>query len=125
MYHNKYRLILPFVVPGLLMYGLFVLWPYTQALYVALTDWSGMTPEKDFIGLDNSARLFSDDRFSNALKHSPQLLIVRPLTSIPIALLFATLTTQKLGTVRGSGFYRFLFFAPEVLSVVVVGILWS
>lgn len=125
MYHNKYRLILPFVVPGLLMYGLFVLWPYTQALYVALTDWSGMTPEKDFIGLDNFTRLFRDDRFWNALKHNIQLLIVLPLTIIPIALLFATLTTQKLGTVRGSGFYRFLFFAPEVLSVVVVGILWS
>lgn len=125
MYHNKYRLILPFVVPGLLMYGMFVLWPYTQALYVALTDWSGMTPEKTFIGLDNFTRLFRDDKFWNALKHNIQLLIVLPLTIIPIALLFAALTTQKLGTVRGSGFYRFLFFAPEVLSVVVIGVLWS
>jgi N-acetylglucosamine transport system permease protein len=125
MYHNKYRLILPFVVPGLLMYGVFVLWPYTQALYVALTDWSGMTPEKTFIGLDNFTRLFRDDKFWNALKHNIQLLVVLPLTIIPIALLFATLTTQKLGTVRGSGFYRFLFFAPEVLSVVVIGVLWS
>lgn len=125
MYHHKYRLILPFVVPGLLMYGLFVLWPYTQALYVALTDWSGMTPEKNFIGLDNFTRLFRDDKFWNALKHNIQFLVVLPLTIIPIALLFAALTTQKLGTVRGSGFYRFLFFAPEVLSVVVIGVLWS
>lgn len=125
MYHHKYRLILPFVVPGLLMYGLFVLWPYTQALYVALTDWSGMTPEKTFIGLDNFTRLFRDDKFWNALKHNIQFLVVLPLTIIPIALLFAALTTQKLGTVRGSGFYRFLFFAPEVLSVVVIGVLWS
>ncbi len=125
MHHHKYRLILPFVVPGLLMYGLFVLWPYTQALYVALTDWSGMTPEKNFIGLDNFTRLFRDDKFWNALKHNFQFLIVLPLTILPIALLFAALTTQKLGTVRGSGFYRFLFFAPEVLSVVVICVLWS
>lgn len=125
MYHHKYRLILPFVVPGMLMYGLFVLWPYSQALYVALTDWSGMTPEKTFIGLDNFTRLYHDAKFWNALKHNLQFLIVLPLTIIPIALLFATLTTQKLGTVRGSGFYRFLFFAPEVLSVVVIGVLWS
>ena len=76
MYHHKYRLILPFVVPGLLMYGLFVLWPYTQALYVALTDWSGMTPEKNFIGLDNFTRLFRDDKFWNALRHNIQFLIV-------------------------------------------------
>lgn len=125
MHHNKYRLILPFLIPGLLMYGTFVLWPYAQALYVALTDWSGMTPERNFIGFSNFTRLFRDQNFWNALQHNGQLLIMLPLTIIPIALLFASITTQKLKTVRGSGFYRFLFFAPEVLSVVVIGVLWS
>lgn len=125
MHHHKYRLIIPFVVPGLLMYGTFVLWPYVQALYVALTDWSGMTPEKNFIGFDNFTRLFRDDNFWNALKHNGQFLLLLPLTILPISLLFAAITTQKLGRVRGSGIYRFLFFAPEVLSVVVIGVLWS
>lgn len=125
MHHNKYRLIIPFIIPGLLMYGTFVLWPYAQAMYVALTDWSGMTPEKDFIGFKNFARLFRDGNFWNALQHNAQFLVLLPLTILPIALLFAALTTQKLQVVRGSNFYRFLFFAPEVLSVVVIGVLWS
>ena len=125
MNHHKYRLIIPFVVPGLLMYGIFVLWPYTQALYVALTDWSGMTPEKNFVGLDNFTRLWGDSRFWNALQHNLQLLVLLPLTILPIALLFAALTTQKVGGLRGSGFYRFVFFAPEVMSAVVIGVLWS
>jgi N-acetylglucosamine transport system permease protein len=125
MNHHKYRLIIPFVVPGLLMYSIFVLWPYTQALYVALTDWSGMTPTKTYIGFDNFTRLMDDAKFWNALKHNLQLLILLPLTILPIALLFAALTTQKVNGLRGSGFYRFLFFAPEVMSAVVIGVLWS
>lgn len=125
MHYHKYRLIIPFVVPGLLMYGIFVLWPYTQALYVALTDWSGMTPTRNFIGLDNFTRLWGDSRFWNALQHNLQLLVLLPLTILPLALLFAALTTQKVGGLRGSGFYRFVFFTPEILSVVVIGVLWS
>lgn len=125
MNHHKYRLIIPFIVPGLLMYGTFVLWPYAQALYVALTNWSGMTPTKTFIGMDNFSRLWGDSKFWNALQHNLQLLVLLPLTILPIALLFAALTTQKVGGLRGSGFYRFVFFAPEVMSAVVIGVLWS
>ncbi len=125
MHHHKYRLIIPFVIPGLLMYSVFVLWPYTQALYVALTDWSGMTPEKTYIGFDNFSRIMDDKNFWNALKHNLQMVVLLPLTIVPIALLFAALTTQKVNGLRGSGFYRFLFFAPEVMSAVVIGILWS
>jgi N-acetylglucosamine transport system permease protein len=125
MHHHKYRLIIPFVLPGLLMYSVFVLWPYGQALYVALTDWSGMTPTKSYIGFDNFTRMKDDQNFWNALKHNLQLVVLLPLTILPIALLFAALTTQKVNGLRGSGFYRFLFFAPEVMSAVVIGILWS
>lgn len=125
MNYHKYRLIIPFVVPGLVMYATFVLWPYTQALYVALTDWSGMTPTKTFVGLDNFTRLWGDAKFWNALQHNLQLLVLLPLTILPIALLFAALTTQKVGGLRGSGFYRFVFFSPEVMSAVVIGVLWS
>lgn len=125
MHHHKYRLIIPFVVPGLLMYSVFVLWPFAQSFYVALTDWSGMTPTKNFIGFDNFTRMRDDKNVINALKHNLQLLILLPLTILPIALLFAALTTQKVKELRGSGFYRFLFFAPEVMSAVVIGVLWS
>jgi N-acetylglucosamine transport system permease protein len=125
MHHHKYRLVIPFVLPGLLLYCVFVLWPYTQALYVALTSWSGMTPDKAFIGLENFRRVADDQRFWNALKHNGILLLVLPLTILPLSLYFSSITTQKVRTLRGSGFYRFLFFAPEVMSVVVIGVLWS
>jgi N-acetylglucosamine transport system permease protein len=125
MNHHKYRLIIPFVIPGLLMYSIFVLWPYAQALFVALTDWSGMTPTKTYIGFGNFTRLMDDAKFWNALKHNLQLLVLLPLTILPIALLFSALTTQKVKGLRGSSFYRFLFFAPEVMSAVVIGVLWS
>ena len=94
MHHHKYRLIIPFLLPALLLYGLFVLWPYAQAIYVSLTGWRGVSDNKPWVGLDNYQRLWDDDRFHEALARNGQLLIVLPLVTILIALTFAALFTQ-------------------------------
>jgi len=46
MHHHKYRLIIPFLLPALVLYGAFVLWPYAQAIYVSFTSWRGVSPSK-------------------------------------------------------------------------------
>jgi N-acetylglucosamine transport system permease protein len=53
MHHHKYRLIIPFLLPAILLYGVFVIWPYAQAIYVSLTSWRGVSGNKPFVGLDN------------------------------------------------------------------------
>lgn len=125
MYHHKYRLIVPFLTPGLLLYGLFVLWPYTQSFYVALTDWKGVSANRNFVGLDNFVRLVQDPQFWNALRHNAAMLAVLPLATLSIALLFATLFTQGGRGVAGAGFYRVIFFFPQVMAVAIVGVLWN
>src|SRR3712207_2832688 len=125
MDHHKYRLIIPFLLPAILLYGVFVVWPYAQAIYVSLTSWRGFTPEKPFVGLDNYRRLAEDERFREALSRNGQLLIVLPLVTIAIALVFAALFTQGGQAIRGAGFYRIVFFFPQVIPAVIVGILWS
>ena len=42
MHHRKYRLIVPFLLPALFLYGVFVLYPYGQAIYLSLTSWRGL-----------------------------------------------------------------------------------
>ncbi len=125
MHDHKYRLIIPFLLPAILLYGIFVIWPYAQAIYVSLTSWRGVSGTKPFVGLENYQRLWDDERFHEALARNGQLLIVLPLVTIAIALTFAALFTQGSQQIRGAGFYRIVFFFPQIIPAVIVGILWS
>jgi NAD(P)-dependent dehydrogenase (short-subunit alcohol dehydrogenase family) len=125
MHHHKYRLIFPFLLPAIVIYGLFVVWPYAQAIYISLTSWRGVSGNKPFVGLDNYERLLGDGRFLEALTRNGQLLVVLPLVTVVIALTYAALFTQGNQQIRGAGFYRIVFFFPQIISAVIVGILWS
>lgn len=127
MYYRKYRLIVPFILPALILYFVFVLYPYGRAFYVSLTSWRGTSKNMPFVGLDNYRNLLDETRFMDALTRNAQLLIVLPIVTISIALLFAALFTGggKGGTVAGAGFYRVVFFFPQVISAVIVGILFT
>lgn len=125
MNHGKYRLIIPFLAPSLLLYAVFVLYPYAQAFWISLHQWRGVSANKKYIGLDNYRKLANDDNFWNALRHNGEMLIVLPIFTIGLAMLFATLFVQGGRGVRGANFYRITYFFPQVMSVVVVGILWQ
>lgn len=125
MHHQKYRLIIPFLAPALLLYAVFVLWPYAQAIYFSLTQWTGVSANRTFIGLGNYEKLISDPNFRTALSHNIQMLIVLPIITLGLALTFATLFTQGGQAVRGASFYRVVFFFPQVMSVVIIGVLWQ
>jgi N-acetylglucosamine transport system permease protein len=125
MHYHKYRLIVPFLFPALFLYGLFVLWPYGQAFYLSLTGWRGVSPNKPWVGLDNYDRLLDDDRFFEGITRYAKFLVALPLITMAIALTFAALFTQGGQSIRGAGFYRVVFFFPQVISTVIVGMLWS
>lgn len=127
MYYRKYRVIIPFLLPALILYGVFVLYPYARAFYISLTSWRGTSANMPFVGFDNYRRLLDEQRFIDALTRNAQLLVVLPIITIGIALLFASLFTQggKGQGVRGASFYRITFFFPQVMSAVIVGILFT
>jgi N-acetylglucosamine transport system permease protein len=113
------------MLPALLLYGVFVLYPYGQAIYLSLTSWRGLTANKPWVGLANYRALWKDQRFVEDLERNGRLLIALPVFTIAIALAFAALFTQTGRTVRGASFYRIVFFFPQIISTVVVAILWS
>ena len=112
-------------MPALALYALFVLYPYSRAIYVSFTGWRGFSANMPWVGLANYERLWNDGRFHEALGRNGQLLIVLPLGTILIALTFAALFTQGGQAVKGASFYRIVFFFPQVTSAVIIGILWS
>ena len=130
MHHGKRRFIAGFLVAPLLLYVVFVVSPYLQAFYIAMTDWQGFTANPNFIGLDNFVRLFHDPLFWEALWHNLLLLLLFPAVTVVLGLFFAFMLNVAGGRgagisgVRGSGFYRVVYFFPYVLSLAIIAILW-
>jgi len=120
---TKYHIIIPFLFPALALYALFVMFPYGRAIYISLTEWRGLTPNPEFVGLENFQELLSDNLFWNALGNNMVYLIFIPIITLSIALYLAFLVTH--GNARFSRFYRITFFFPQVMSLVAIGVLWS
>ena len=112
-------------------YTLFVLWPFVQAFIYSLTNWSGFSPEFQFVGLHNYVALFGDDVFMKALRNNLLLAVIVPLVTIVLSLALATMVTvggSSTGSVRGlnrSSFYRVVSFFPYTIPAIVIGLLWS
>lgn len=106
------------------LYFIFVLVPYLGAMAISLTRWTGTsTLDKiEFRGLQSFQRILSDEKFWSALSHNLLVLIVMPVCTLALALLFAALFTQGL---KGGKFFRIVFFFPQVMSVAIVAIVWG
>lgn len=123
--------LLVFLVVPLAIFLLFVISPFVQALYYAMTNWTGFSQNMQFVGLDNFVRLFNDPTFMQAMGNNILLALVVPLITIAIALIFASMITvggPSHGNVRGlsgSSFYRVVSFFPYVIPAIVIAILWG
>ena len=113
--------IVAFLLPALVLYGGFVLYPIVQSMRYSLFDWNGLEPLTDFVGLDNFRRAWGDQLFRNALKHNAIILVVSLLLQLPFAMALAVLLNSK---IKGRAVMRTVFFAPYVLSEVVTGVVW-
>lgn len=115
----------------LMLFLVFVIWPFGQAVYYALTDWSGFSADYNFIGLDNFSKLLDDELFKKAVRNNILLAMVVPIVTISIALAFATMMTiggsshGQLRGIRNSSFYRVVSFFPYVIPAIVIGLIWS
>ncbi|MFD2765946.1 carbohydrate ABC transporter permease [Micromonospora eburnea] len=132
MRHGRYPFIAGFLAIPVAIYVTFVIGPYAQAFYLATTNWRGVSANPKFIGLENFERLLSDDIFWKAIRHHVVLLLAVPLLTIAIALFFAFMLNVGGGSrggvmtgVWGSKFYRVVFFFPQILAVVIVGVIFS
>lgn len=117
------------LLPALVLHALFVLSPYAQAFYLALTDWNGVAGTARFVGLDNFAQLASDSLFLTAVGNNLILLLTLPLGTIAIALFLATIlrfgSRSGRSAVRGARFYAIVYFFPQLLSVAIIAVLWG
>jgi raffinose/stachyose/melibiose transport system permease protein len=110
-----------FILPALIVYVLFVLYPIAQAAYYSAFDWNGLGPLDNFVGVDNYRRLLSDTVFRKALQHNLIILVLSLIIQLPIALLVALLIRSN---IPGRALFRTIFFLPYVLSEVITAVIW-
>jgi N-acetylglucosamine transport system permease protein len=130
MQYGKNRFIVGFLVAPLVLYAVFVISPFVQTFYYSFTDWTGVSPEFEFIGFTNFELLYKDDLFREAFLNNMFLLVGLPVLTVLLALLFAFLlnvggTGAGVRGIAGNGFYKLAFFMPQVLSVPVIAVIWA
>jgi multiple sugar transport system permease protein len=109
-----------FVLPHLILFTAFLLWPIFRGLQISLYDWKIMLKTQRFVGLANYQALWKDKVFWEVLGNTFEFMIMTVIINVFLALVVATALKHKF---YGSDFLRVLFYAPGILSVSVIGII--
>ena len=115
-----------FLAPYLALFTAFVIAPVLLGLWISLHDWDFTLPGKPFVGLDNYTALFDSssvtfEPFWNAMRATG----IFTLFSVPLLLVVPLAVALVMNqSFRGRNAFRTIFFAPYVLGVAVVGVLW-
>ncbi|MGM7719788.1 carbohydrate ABC transporter permease [Metabacillus sp. Hm71] len=110
------------LLPLLLIFVTFYILPLIYSFFYSFTDWSNYSQETTFIGLENYQKVIEDKILLLGIKNSLIYAVVNVLLQNLIALPIAVILNSKLKFRNG---FRAIFFSPAVLSVLVVGFLWS
>ncbi len=118
----RYRAGYLFLLPAFVLYALFMIYPFFQAIYLSLTDWNGAEPVKNFVGLENYRALWSDDLLWAALRHNLIWVTIGTIGPLAAGFLLAVLLSSR---PKGFTLFRTAYFLPQVLSPVVIGLVWG
>src|SRR5215211_773775 len=115
-----------FLAPYLVLFLVFVLLPIFLGIWISLHDWDFTLPGKPFVGLDNYVALFDSSSVTfKPFWNSMQATGIFTLFSVPLLLIVPLAVALVMNqNFRGRNVFRSIFFAPYVLGVAVVGVLW-
>ncbi|MBS5065950.1 MAG: sugar ABC transporter permease [Hungatella hathewayi] len=116
-----------FLSVTLIFYVAFMGWPIISSIYYSFLDWSGLTANAKYVGLDNYRKLFQDKLFWNAFQNSFRYTVILVPLQLAVSLFLAyMLNNAKL---KGKNLYRAVWFLPVITTSAVVGIImvfiWS
>ena len=111
-----------FLAPALVLLFIFLVIPVGMVIYYAFTDYYLLTPEdRKFVGLQNFMRLAQDPIFIKSFLNTLKFVVWIIPVQLGAALGMALIVNKKR---KGNMFFKVAFFAPVVMSLVVISILW-
>jgi multiple sugar transport system permease protein len=115
-----------FLAPYLVLFFTFVLVPAVYGIWISLHNWDYLLPGKPFVGLQNYIDLFTPGSvtfgpFWQSMEATAKFTLYSVPFLVVVPLLVALLLNQRFA---GRNFFRAMYFAPYVLGVAVIGVLW-
>lgn len=111
-----------FVLPNLLLYMIFTIFPIFVGLYYSFTDWNGIKKDFEFIGLENYIEMFSDSRFIRAVSFNLRYVVLLIICIVVISVALGLLLNQQF---KGRSFYRSAYFFPAVVGMLSCGLIFN
>lgn len=109
-----------FVLPFLVAFGVFLLYPFLHSLVLAFMEWDVASPPR-WVGLANFVRAFKDPKFWWGIQVSLKMAVFGIPVSMAMSLGLALLLHNRL---KGRAIFRTAFYIPNVLDAYVVGLIW-
>jgi raffinose/stachyose/melibiose transport system permease protein len=119
---RRFRVQLLFLLPALVIFTAFVIYPLLGSLYYSLTDWDGLSPDLHFVGLANFQQLLSDPTVLTDVRNTLVFAAGVMVLQNGLALLLAVILD---GFLRRLTFLRVLFLIPAMFSALAIGYTWS
>src|SRR3984893_9551555 len=114
-----------FLAPAVLIYTAFMIYPLVDSLWLSLSN-KEPSGGPHFVGAENYQALFSQEKwakpFWNALGNNALFFVIHMLVQNPVGLFLAALLWTR---IRGAWIYRTIIFTPTILSVVIIGFVWT
>lgn len=111
------------LLPAMVLYITFMLWPAIQVFRMSLYHWSGFAGVPTYAGLENFRNLLQDDRFVQTFQNTVLLAVITTIVTMSGALVTAAMLTNP--KVPARALFRFVLYLPCVLSIVVVAAVFS
>ena len=111
-----------FMLPAIVIFLFVYAGPMLATFVLGFTDWNGISPSFEFIGLKNFIRVFTDKSLQEPLINTFEFTILTVVIQGILALLLAVALNKGF---RGRNFFRTVLFLPCVVSMVAVGYAWS
>ena len=109
------------LAPATIILVVFNLYPILSAGRISMTSWNGLSPVKEFVGLDNYLRMAADPEFHNSLivtlAYAAGVCVLSVISGMTVAALLDA-------PMRGLSIYRTIYFLPVVTSSAAAAIVW-
>ncbi|UTI42758.1 MULTISPECIES: carbohydrate ABC transporter permease [Niallia] len=111
-----------FVIPALLIFAIFWIWPFLKLFTFSVTDFNGFNMNYNNVGFNNFKSIIESGTLTNSIKNTLIYTVLLVIVGNILALILAMALNTK---IKGMGFYRSAAYIPALFSAIVIGFIWS
>ncbi len=115
------------ILPAVLIYFSVMAFPTIFSIVLSLTNYNGGpvfgNPKVGFAGFSSYYTIFNDEYFYLALKNNMYIVLISVFGQIPLGFVLAYILSRKM--VKGTDFFQTVIYLPNVISPVIIGILFK